>query len=130
MTRRRFHRRPFTLVEALATVVLVAIVVPVTMQGLAVAGRAGEVAVRTSRAARLADGLLNDLVLTEDWRETEPEGDFEEWPLYRWEFAAEEWQPEQEDSVALWLCTVTVFYPVQQRELNVSLGTLVPGGVE
>ena len=75
----------FTLAEILAAMLLMAIVIPVALQGMMIANRAGVVAERRQMAARLADNLLTELVLTEDWRDADDEGDFgEDWPGYRW----------------------------------------------
>jgi prepilin-type N-terminal cleavage/methylation domain-containing protein len=60
--RARRHRRGFTLVEVLATLVLMAIVLPVAMRGISMALRAASVSKHTSEAAALAQAKLNELV--------------------------------------------------------------------
>src|SRR5258708_1459026 len=59
------ERAAFTLVEVLAALLFMAIVIPVAVQGLQLASRAGEVAQRKSEAARVAERVLNEnLVIT------------------------------------------------------------------
>jgi prepilin-type N-terminal cleavage/methylation domain-containing protein len=54
-------RRGFTLIEVLATLVLLGIVLPVAMRGLSVALAAAGTARHTSEAAVLAEAKLNEL---------------------------------------------------------------------
>ena len=66
----------FTLAEVLAALVFMAIVIPVAMQGLHIAGRAGAVAERKREAVRVAERVLNENLAphffppTEDGRDT------------------------------------------------------------
>src|SRR6478735_6417980 len=54
----------FTLAEVLAALLFMAIVIPVAVQGLRIASRAGSLSERKAIAARLADSKLNELVVT------------------------------------------------------------------
>src|ERR1051325_9504416 len=54
------RRSGFTLAEVLAALVFMAIVIPVAVEGLKIAGRAGNVAGRKAQAARIAEGILNE----------------------------------------------------------------------
>lgn len=111
----------FTFVEVLAAMLFMAIVIPVAVQGLSIATRAGVVAERTRTATQLADGLLTELVVTNEWRNSDSEGDFgEEWPRYRWTIEEEAW-----DEDTMRVITATVAYEVQGREYTVQLSTLV-----
>ena len=65
--RNNSHRRAFTFAEILVAMVFVAIVIPVAVEGVLIANRAGTVAERKRVAARLADRLLAELVLTGEW---------------------------------------------------------------
>lgn len=115
------HRRGFTFIETLAAMLFMAIVLPVAIQGLMIANRAGVVAQRKRVAAQLADRRLTEVVMDESWRYGEQEGDFgEDWPEYRWLLQDEAWE---EDTMRV--ITVEVLFPVQDREYVVSLSTLV-----
>src|SRR5438445_13874346 len=57
-------RAAFTLVEVLAALTLMAIVIPVAVDGLRVANLAGEVGQRKAAAARIAERMLNELMVT------------------------------------------------------------------
>ena len=111
----------FTLAEILAAMLLMAIVIPVALQGMMIANRAGVVAERRQMAARLADNLLTELVLTEDWRDADDEGDFgEDWPGYRWALETDAWDEDTMRTVC-----VRVMFDVQGRESTVQTCTLV-----
>src|SRR6266446_4106339 len=65
-TRNRSHAG-FTLAEVLAALVFMAILIPVALEGLSIASRAGEVAVRKSEAALVAERILNENIVTTNW---------------------------------------------------------------
>lgn len=99
-----------------------AIVIPVALQGLQVANRAGVVAQRKSVAVQLADGLLNELIATGEWQTSSQSGDFgTRWNGYRWRIMNENWTREN-----MRMLTIEVTYPVQNQEYNVRLTTLLP----
>ena len=111
----------FTLAEVLAAMLFMAIVIPAAVQGLMVANRAGVVAERKAVAARLADGLLTETVLTDGWQDSDDEGDFgEEWPDYRWILESDAW-----DEDTMQLVSVEVFHFAQGQEFSVRLSTVV-----
>ena len=111
----------FTFVEMLAAMVFVAIVIPVAIQGLTVANRAGVLADRKRVAGQLADRILTELIITDEWKYENDEGDFgEEWPGYRWILEEEAWG---EDTMRL--VTIRVLFYVQDREYSVRMSTLV-----
>lgn len=111
----------FTLAEVLAALVFMAIVIPVAVQGLRVANLAGQVAVRKATAARLADRVMNELVVTRQWQNASPSGTINEENLeYRWQMRLETWSPG-----VLRLLTVQVTFPVQGQDHEVRLSTLV-----
>src|ERR1044071_2373619 len=64
----------FTLAEVLAALLFMAIVIPVAVQGLPIASRAGSVAERKAVGARLAESKLNELVVTHQWQSTAQKG--------------------------------------------------------
>lgn len=84
MNRRR-SVRGFTLIEVLSTLVFVAIVLPLVMQGISLATNAASLARRNLEAAALAEEKLSELVATQEWSSGSLSGDFgEDWPDYKW----------------------------------------------
>ncbi len=114
-------RAGFTLAEVLAALLFMAIVIPVAVEALRVASQAGLVAARKATAARLADRLLNELVVSGQWQRASQRGTLAEGPYqYDWRWDNEPWEMG-----ALRLLTVQVAFPVQGREYTVQLSTLV-----
>src|SRR5215471_21752331 len=60
----------FTLAEVLAALLFMAIVVPVAIEGLHIAGLAGAVAERKGEAARVAQRLLEESLVTTNWNQS------------------------------------------------------------
>jgi prepilin-type N-terminal cleavage/methylation domain-containing protein len=120
---RALSRAGFTLVEALAAMAFLAILIPVVMRGLQVANLAGQVADRKASASRVADRLLNELVVTGQWKQSSSRGTVEEGTQqFRWQLRSRAW-----DKDALRLVSVEVTYAVQGRDYDVTLSTLVDG---
>ena len=87
------NRVGFTLVEALVTLALAAIVLPVTTRGILVASEAARVSREKVEAVTLAENKLNEIILVEDWRNGFLSGDFgDEWPEYSWDLNVDLWQ--------------------------------------
>ncbi len=113
--------RGFTLIEALAAMVVMAIVIPVAMQGLQVASRAGEFGLRRATAARVGQSKLDELVATGQWRLAAQNGVIEEGTRqYRWQLSLQPWTEGM-----LELATMHVYFNVSGREHEVRLSTLV-----
>jgi hypothetical protein len=111
----------FTLAEALAALVFMAIVIPVAVQGLRVANLAGQVGERKATAARIAERVLNELVVTRQWQVASPHGTVREGVQeYRWTMRLDNW-----NQGLLRLLTVQVTFPVQGQDYEVRLSTLV-----
>jgi prepilin-type N-terminal cleavage/methylation domain-containing protein len=82
--RTRRPRRAFTLIEVLATLLLMGIVIPVAFRGVNVALAAASSARHQAEAATLAETKLNESVSQGDFN-TGGQGDFgTDFPLYRW----------------------------------------------
>ena len=114
----------FTLVEVLAAMLFMAIVLPVIMEGIAIAGRAGVVAHRSREAAQLADRVLTEMVVTGEWQQGDQEGHFApEEPGFQWKLTTDAWSED-----VMRLLTVEVSFTVQGRPSSVRLSTLVPEG--
>ena len=119
---RRFSRASaFTLAEVLAALLFMAIVIPVAVEALHIASASGSVAVRKVQAARIADSLLSESLVTTNWSRplngTRAENGLE----FRWSMHTEFWSPDP----GLQLLTADVSYSAQGREYTVHMGTLV-----
>ncbi len=113
-------RRAFTLVEVLAALVFMAILIPVTVRAVRVASQAGQVGERKAVATRIAERVMNELLVTDALRQSSTSGQIEErHRFYDWTMRSEPWA---EDSMSL--VTVRVTYEVQGREYDVNLATL------
>ena len=105
MKRTRHNLKGFTLIEVLATMVLMAIVLPVTMQALSVSLAAASSARHTTEASGLAQAKLNELISTGQMNATS-NGDFgTDHPGYRWEIgsAARDYNLTEVTIRVLWL---------------------------
>jgi len=115
-------RAGFTLAEVLAALMFMAIVIPVALQGLRIASRAGSVAERKAVGARLAEAKLNELIVTGQWQSASQKGTIQEGlRSYSWQLQSEPWA---EDG-AMRLVTVHVMVPVQGQDYDVHVSTLV-----
>lgn len=113
-------RAGFTLAEVLAALAFMSIVIPVAVQGLRIASRAGEVAQRKGTAVRVAERLLNEFVATSQGPEAKQNGLVQDGPYpYRWQMQNETWDKE-----AMRLVSITVTFPVQGQDQQVRLSTL------
>ena len=78
------RRSGFTLVEVLASLVIMGIVLPFAMRGASLAMHAGSVARHQAEAATLGEAKLTELVTMGSWSDT-AQGDFgNDFPQYRW----------------------------------------------
>lgn len=110
----------FTLAEVLAALVFLAIVIPVAVEGLRIASQAGVVSQRKATAARIADQMLNEWLVTGAAITGSPRGTVEEeGQVFQWSLRSDLWT---EDSMRL--VTVEVLYEVQGRQYDLQLCTL------
>jgi general secretion pathway protein I len=115
-------KRGFTFAELLAAMAFVAIVIPVAVQGLSIANRAGIVAQRKRVAMELADRKLTEVIVLDSIDEEDENGDFgDDWPGYTWALKDEAWQTD-----TMRVLSVEVFFKVQDYDYSVWLSTLVP----
>lgn len=115
----------FTLAEVLAAIAFMAIVIPVALEGLSIASRAGEVAVRRSEAALVAERILNENVVTTNWDRSVQSGMVRQGVHdFRWTMRNEPWN---EDPNITWmrLLSVEVAYNLRGNEHRLRLNTLV-----
>jgi type II secretory pathway pseudopilin PulG len=117
----RGRREPaFTLVEVLAALMFMAIVIPVAVGALRIAGLSGEVAARKAEAARVADRVLNEAIVTGTWNQSMQGGTItENGREFRWTLRSE---ARTED--AMQLVTAEVTFSAQGRDYSVHLSTL------
>jgi len=105
----------------LAALVFMAIVIPVAIQGLRVANLAGQVGARKAAAARVAERVLNEALITGQWQQSAQSGILAEgYQEYHWDLRVEPWSEGD-----LRLMTVQVIYPVQGQDYEVRLSTLL-----
>jgi type II secretory pathway pseudopilin PulG len=110
----------FTLVEVLAALLFMAILIPVTMDAVRIASRAGQVGERKAVAGRIAERVLNEMLVTGQLSQGNANGRIEERQRsYAWTMRSEPWREDQ-----MTLVTVTVTYKVQEKEYDVTLATL------
>ena len=116
--------RAFTLVEILATLVLVAIILPVAMSGISLALSVADESRRQTEAASLAQTKIAEIVAEQQYQNTSLAGDFApDRPEYRWVSQVTDWQ-----GTTLKELDVQVFWNSKNRERSITLSTLVYTG--
>src|SRR4051812_31885713 len=86
------NSRGFTLAEVLAALLFLAILIPVTMHGVTVASRAGMMGQRKAAAARIAERLLDEQIVTGLVGVDTPYGTFVEGDTsYAWSMKLDPW---------------------------------------
>jgi len=114
--------RGFTFVELLATVVLIAAILPVAMRGIGLCTRLAGQSRRQLEAASLARMKVTELVVSGDYLDGDQQGEFEDpWTGYHWQATVNSWT----DAILQQL-DVTVYWTAQNQERSVTLTTLVP----
>jgi hypothetical protein len=115
----------FTLAEVLAALLFMAIVVPVAMEGLHIASLAGAVAQRKGEAARIAQRVLNESLVTTNWSQSMQSGTtIEGQRQFHWTLRSDSWTQDPAQNVLRQL-SVDVTFTAQNREYSVKLSTLV-----
>jgi type II secretory pathway pseudopilin PulG len=115
----------FTLAEVLAALVFMAILIPVALEGLSIASRAGEVAARKSEAALVAERILNENIVTTNWNKTIQNGSVRQGARdFRWTLRNDPWTQDPNQNV-IRLLSVEVTFGAQGRDYSVRLNTLV-----
>ena len=117
-------RQGFTFIEILATLTLVAIVLPVVMRGISLATAAASESKKRSEAVILANNLLTEFVSSGDTDFSVLSGDFAPGGTeYRWtaEISAMDGENVKE-------LTVRVLWTARNREQSVPLSALIYTG--
>ncbi|HEY5233283.1 MAG TPA: hypothetical protein VIK35_07120 [Verrucomicrobiae bacterium] len=110
----------FTLVEVLAALLFMAIAVPTVVEALHMATKAGEVAVRKNEAARVADRILNNSMVTTNWNSGTQSGTVTEGVTeFNWTLTSQKWPQD-----AMQLVAAEVTYSAQGKKYSVTLNTL------
>ena len=120
MSRITRHVAAFTLAEVLAAMLFLAIVIPTAVEALHVSSLAGEVAARKGAAARIADRILNENIVTTNWSNGTQNGTVSEGALdFRWALSSQAWPQD-----AMELLTAQVTFQAQGKDYSVKLSTL------
>lgn len=114
----------FTLAEVMAAMLFMAIVIPVAIGALRIAGAAGEVSMRKAVAIRVANRVLDEVVVTSQMAANTQSGVVEEGAVeYRWSLRSQPWSGDAQYPMTL--LTVQVAFPIQGQDQNIRLSTLV-----
>jgi len=123
--RSRRDEAGFTLAEVLAALVFMAILIPVAIECLSIASRAGEVAVRKSEAALVAERILNENIVTTNWNRASQSGAMQQGAReFRWTLRNDPWN-EDPNQNAIRVVSVEVTFTAQGRNYPVRMSTLV-----
>ena len=108
----------------MAALVFMAILIPVALEGLSIASRAGEVAARKGDAALVAERILNESLVTTNWNQTVQSGTLRQgFRDFRWTLRNDSWNGDPNQSV-MRLLTVEVKFAAQGQDYSVHLSTL------
>src|SRR5712691_8949234 len=114
--RKGWNSRAFTLAEVLAAMVFMAILIPVALEGLSIASRAGEVAARKSEAGLVAEKILNETIATTNWNTSGQSGTVRQGIRdFRWKLNNEAWNQDSSQS-GMRLLSVEVTFEEQGRD--------------
>lgn len=117
---RRRAARGFTLAEVLAALLFMAILIPVTMQGVSVASRAGMLGQRKATAMRIAERVLDEQIVTNQINTGSGTGTIVDREIsYPWTLRSDSWSED-----AMTLVTVRVSFDLQGRTFEVGASTL------
>lgn len=111
----------FTLAEVLAALMFMAIVIPVAVEALHIASVSGEFAARKSEAARVADRVLNENIVTARWNSGRLTGTINEnGHSFHWTINNEPWSHDP----TMQVLTAEVSFTAGGRDYSVRLMTL------
>jgi hypothetical protein len=119
------HAAAFTLAEVLAALMFMAIVVPVAIEAMHIASRAGTVAERKGEAARVAQRILNESLVTTNWSQSIQSGTATEGQRqFRYTLRNDAWNEDPNQTVIRQL-SVEVIFTAQNSDYSVRMSTLV-----
>ena len=134
MNKRRVHLRwdrrrsgGFTLIEVLATMVLMAIVLPVAMKAVSLATMTAGASRHRTEASALAEAKLSELIATSPWQASGTlAGNFgDDWPEYRWQAEVQQWVDSSMEEL-----DVHVLWTSRGSEEFITVSTLVSYGTQ
>jgi type II secretion system protein I len=118
------HRRGFTLIEVLATLLLMAIVLPAVMQGVSIALASASNARQRTEAAAVAQTEMANLLATGQWSGGVLAGDTaSNGATYHWQASVEAW-PDDTTSVGLQQLDMVVTWTGRSGKRSITLSTL------
>jgi type II secretory pathway pseudopilin PulG len=123
-TARQGRRPGFTLIEALAAIMVMVIVIPVLLRGFGIAQLIATHSLQRAEATALAQSKLDEMVATQTWATELPEGD-ETIGVHSYHYiaSAADWDAGE---VGIQVLTMTVTWPAPKDEVRkVELTTLV-----
>jgi type II secretory pathway pseudopilin PulG len=126
-------RGGFTLAEVLAALLFMAVVIPVAVDALRVASRASVVGQRKAVAARIAESIMSEQVVTSQTVGAAQGGVVQENNVdYKWQVSLNPWDVNQLQTQSsllqlnpMQVMTVQVDFPVQGKDYTVRLATLL-----
>ena len=116
-------RRAFTLIEILATLMLMAIAMPAVMEGVTISTGAATMARMRTQAAALGQSQLATIVASGSWSTGNLSGDFPNYPGYRWQATAQDWADDTSGS-GLQEIDLQVIWTFRNREVTLPFSTL------
>lgn len=116
------NRFAFTLIESLVALAMLAIILPIVMQGISLAIALSSQARQQTEAVNLARFKLDELVATHEWDGSAAlQGDFgQQWPGYEWTASVNTWQDGSMSEL-----DVKVTWTARQRQRSIAVSTLV-----
>ncbi|MCL2639792.1 MAG: type II secretion system GspH family protein [Phycisphaerales bacterium] len=118
------HPRAFTLVEVLAAIGILAVVLPVIMYSLDLAGNAALLARHRTQATMLAQAKLDEFIVLQDF--SVASGDFgEQYPEYTWTIELTDWDTPDGLSADTLQLDVIVSWTQRNRIHEAKLSTLL-----
>ena len=115
----------FTLAEVLAALLFMAIVIPVALEGMHVASRIGTVSERKGEAARVAQRMLAETLITTNWNQAVQGGTVTEGQReFDWTIHSDPWNQDPNQNVMRQL-SVEVKFTAQNQQYSVRMSTLV-----
>ena len=127
---RRRSTAGFTLAEVLAALLFMAIVIPAAIEGMHIASLAGTVAERKGEAARVAQRLLAENLVTTNSSQSVQSGTLTEGQRqFNYTMRSDPWSQDPSQNVIRQL-SVEVKFTAQNRDYSVRMSTLVDSSLQ
>jgi hypothetical protein len=119
-------RDGFTLAEVLAALLFMAIVIPVALEAMHIASRWGTVAERKTEAARVAERILDENIVTTNWNGGGSQSGVvnEGARQFNWSLHNDPWTIDP-NLTTMRLLSVEVKYVVRGQDYSVRMNTIV-----